>query len=89
MWRVIVIALLFAGVVRGQPNAFEFDGSTGFLDMADGDQFNFSDGDFALSAWVKPDSTAGVQAIISKWLSGQRQFHLGINDLGAGNVWFG
>ena len=63
-----------AGVLGGVvSNASEFDGSTGYLTVADSDDFSMTDGvsdvPFSVSCWVNYDQapSSGSKWILSKW----------------------
>ena len=66
---------LFGGVTQGVAGkigtAYSFDGSSGFIDLGDNDDFSFTDGTndvpFTIRCWVNPSNTSGLKTLISKW----------------------
>ncbi|MBI4661234.1 MAG: right-handed parallel beta-helix repeat-containing protein [Verrucomicrobia bacterium] len=54
----------------GQPNrAYQFDGKTQFIELADSKSLNFSTGGFTLSAWIAYTESGWAGHIISKHFS--------------------
>jgi hypothetical protein len=50
-----------------QDSAYDFDGSDGYIDMGDVEDFNFGTGDFTLEAWIQMTSASeGPRHIIGK-----------------------
>ena len=78
------------GVIFGQPVApagesdtsARLDGTSGYLNAGHPTAFNFGAGDFAVEAWVKPDSVAARQQIAAKDASTGREFLLEMSGAG-------
>lgn len=59
------------GVTRGVQSgvgalAFDFNGSTGYLDVPDAAALDLGNGDFTLEAWIERDTTGNADIIIDK-----------------------
>ena len=76
---------LFGGITQGVNgkigNAYNFDGSSGFIDIESEDDFNFTDGvndvAFTIRCWVKLNS-ANVQMLFGKAESGALEYYFRI-----------
>jgi uncharacterized delta-60 repeat protein len=50
-----------------QDSAYDFDGSEGYIDMGDVEDFNFGTGDFTLETWIQMDpASEGPRHIVGK-----------------------
>ena len=53
-------------------SAYDFDGNDDFIDAGNPDAFNFAEGDFSLSCWIRPSGSQVNKYIIGKYLGGTR-----------------
>ncbi len=53
-------------------SAYNFDGNDDFIDAGNPDAFNFDEGDFSLSCWIRPSGSQAAKYIIGKYLGGNR-----------------
>lgn len=67
-------ATLTADRFGNSTSAYDFDGTDDNISVIDNSLWDFNDGDFAISVWMKPDDTVGDPSVAYRLVSAGMQF---------------